>query len=441
MTYETPANLTDEERDYLIAALQERNITPEMWDEGIHSLKMIVEFVSDNQDYLGRFFDYVRREAEKDPRMGESVFEDDYLETILRRAMDAMETPDKQQSLGFLMNGSQLQTLTRVLTSGGEPQESSVTRSEKWEIKEHPNKENASASSITFTRKNRGVEHTITITNPDLFFPGSTRSTRKRGTIITRKLLPYVLQRMTEQNYPDAIRIDLTRLASTVGYKNEDTAYKAVVRFVQQMGATDLSWTKKSGKDKEVTSSGGILFIHRRRQGGTAYIYVNKQFDLRELAKQFTVFPEWAYSLSPVAFDLVRYVFYIARQNTKGIAESGIFNIGLEAILYATGLPTPEEVTGRRYRQLIRNPIEDAIAEIENRVAEVPEAKGNFFITPHVDEATTDIDQWLKGYLEIELRNEYAHFFTTLAERQGELIRRAREASGKEKKTRARKGK
>lgn len=446
MTYQTPATLTEEERDYLVTALQERGITPEKWDEARRNIKMLVELVNDNSDYVERLVDYIRREAEKDPRQGESIFEDDYLENILKRAMEAMEAPDKDlPPLGYLMNGGGLQTFTRVLTSGGEPRQSSVTRSEKWETKEHRDAENPSMSTITFTRRNRGVEHTITITNPDMFFYGTTRDRKKRGTIVTRKLLPFVLQKMTQQNYPEAVRIDLGELVRLEMYKSEETAYKGITRFVQQMGATDLSWTRKStgrGKKKEpITSSGGNLFYHRRRQGSTVYIYVNKQFDLRELAGKFTVFPDWAYALNSGAFDLVRYVFYIARQNKSNIAESGKFNVSMEAVRIAMGLPEIDEVANRRYKQLIRMPIEKAIEEVEQRVASVPEAKGRFFLTPHVDENATDIDKWLAGYIEVELRDEYVTLFTRLAEKQKELIAEATNASGKGKKSGARKGK
>ena len=446
MTDKTSATLTDEERDNLMLALQEHGITPEQWEEASRNIRMIVELVNDNSDYVERLVDYIRREAEKDPRQGESIFEDDYLENILKRAMEAMEAPDKDlPALGYLMNGGGLQTFTRVLTSGGEPQQSSVTRSEKWETREHHDAENPSASTITFIRKNRGVEHAITITNPDVFFPGASRDRKKRGTIVTRKLLPFVLQKMTQQNYPEAVRIDLGELVRLEAYKSEETAYKGVTRFVQQMAATDLSWTRKSsgrGKKKEpTTSSGGSLFYHRRRQGSTVYIYVNRQFDLRELAGQFTVFPDWAYALKPGAFDLVRYVFYIARQKKNDIAETGKFNVSMEAVRIAMGLPEVDEVTNRRYRQLIRTPIEEAIAEVEQRVASVPEAKGRFFLTPHVDENATDIDKWLAGYVEVELRDEYVTLFTRLAEKQKELIAEATTSSGKGKKPGTRKGK
>ena len=105
MTYQTPATLTDEERDYLVSALKERGITPEKWNESRQLLAEFFEFVNDNRDYLKRLGNYVTREVEKDPRQGEAVFEDTYIEDILSRAIEAMEAPGEQKSLGLLMNG------------------------------------------------------------------------------------------------------------------------------------------------------------------------------------------------------------------------------------------------------------------------------------------------------------------------------------------------
>lgn len=335
--------------------------------------------------------------------------------------------------LGYLMNASQIQSLTRVLASGGNPRNSIVTRSEKWETKEGKN-------SITFKRSNRGEVHTLTITNPEILFPGITSDKRKRGTTITRKLLPFVLQKMTQQNYPAVVRIELSELVELGAYQTVDGAYKAITRFVQQMATVDLSWTRKStgrGKKKEpTTSSGGSLFYHRERKGGTAFIYVNQNINIQDLASTWTVFPRWAYALRPGAFDLVHYIFFLARQNTRQISDNdGRFNISMQAIAESMGLPSVDEVKNRRHRQQIRTPIEKAIEEVEERVAATPEAKGLFFITPYVDDGAANIETWLStGYVEVQLRGEYATSFTTIAAKQKELVmdaRKAREASRK----------
>ena len=433
MTYQTPATLTDEERDYLVSALQERGITPEQWEEGREAIKALGEFLEEHREYLARLAEYVRREAERDPRSHTPVSElgdEDlavYIGDILQRAGEAMEAPDTRlPPLGYLMNASHIQQFTRLLTSGGDPRDSIVTRSERWEV-EH------GKDSITFKRTNRGEVQTFTITNPDILFPGLTTGkradVRKRGTQVTRKLLPFVLQKMTQQHYPSIVRVELSELVELGAYKNVDSAYKAIERFVDQMRTVIFHW-KRKGRGKPPASSKGPIFYHSERRDGAAYIPVNEMININDFASTWTVFPRWAYALKPGAFDLVRYVFFIARQNTRQINENnGRFTISMQVIAENMGLPSVDDVQNRRHRQQIRTPIENAIEEIEQRVAETPEAKGLFFITPHVDEATTNIETWLStGYVEVQLLGDYVTSFTTIAEKQKELVAEARKS-------------
>ena len=331
--------------------------------------------------------------------------------------------------LGYLPNPSGIQTLTRVLTSGGNPRNSAVTRSEKWEIVRQDNEENPNASTVTYTRENRGEKQVLTITNPDMFFPGTDANKRKRGTIVTRKLLPFVLQKMVQQGYPDRISIDLIEMVNLGMYSTEDSAYRALTRFTQQMSVADISWESKGrGKKRPKTAGGGVIFYHRSRSGGSAYIYVNQNIDLTALAQMWTVFPRWAYGLSAGPFDLVRYIFFIARQRADQIHDNGRFNISLQVVAENMGLPAPEDVPNRKYREKIRKPIEDAIDEIEQRVAATPEAKGKFFITPYADETTTDIDVWLQGYIEVMFKDEYIDTFSTIAQKKKALVEQASQA-------------
>ena len=133
------------------------------------------------------------------------------------------------------------------------------------------------------------------------------------------------------------------------------------------------------------------------------------------LASYFTVFPRFAYALSNNAFALVRYIFFLARQNTDKIKEKGSFTISMEAVRENLGLPSPDEVKNRKYRQFIIEPIEAAIEEIEEALKKVPEAKEyGFTITPHGTE-TSNINKWLEGFLEIGLNGDFAETFIRIA--------------------------
>ena len=54
MTYEKPANLTDEEHDQLVMILQERGITPDMWNQSRETMRTFIEYVGENREYLER---------------------------------------------------------------------------------------------------------------------------------------------------------------------------------------------------------------------------------------------------------------------------------------------------------------------------------------------------------------------------------------------------
>ena len=119
--------------------------------------------------------------------------------------------------------------------------------------------------------------------------------------------------------------------------------------------------------------------------------------------------------MSNNAFSLVRYIFFIARQNTQSIKDKGTFTISLEAVRENLGLPAPEDVNNRKYRQYIIEPIEEAIEEIEEALLKVPEAKEyGFTLTPYGTD-TSNINKWLQGYLEIGLNGDFAETFVRIA--------------------------
>lgn len=157
------------------------------------------------------------------------------------------------------------------------------------------------------------------------------------------------------------------------------------------------------------------MFYHYRLENGFVKLSVNENFNMEFIANYFTIFPRLAYALSNNAFSLVRYIFFLARQNTQAIKAKGTFTISLEAVRENLGLPSVDDVKNRRYRQLIIEPIEKAIEEVEEALLKVPEAKEyGFTITPHGTD-TSNINEWLQGYLEIGLNGDFAETFVRIA--------------------------
>lgn len=306
--------------------------------------------------------------------------------------------------LGSVPNGDSLNWLYRVLSAskgGRMVQESTGNRHEEITAQQYGDK-------IRFTRTNKqnGSTVIVEIDQADKYL----RKTNKTFT----KILLFALQKMTAQNNPLEVGFSLQELVDLGMYYDTSTARRAVKEFFAQQKLTTLSGTVKKGR-KTVKEEGGILFYHYKISNGFVTLSVNENFNLDFIANYFTVFPRFAYALSNNAFSLVRYIFFLARQNAQAIKDKGTFTISLENVRENLGLPSVDEVNNRKYRQFIIEPIEKAIEEVEEALLSVPEAKEyGFTITPCGTD-TSNIREWLQGYLEIGLNGDFAETFIRLA--------------------------
>ena len=308
--------------------------------------------------------------------------------------------------LGSIPNGDSLNWLYRVITAskGGRTiTASNGNRHEEIKVIDRGGK-------TTFTRKNKqnGSTVIIEIDQADKYLS----KTNKTFT----KVLLFTLQKMTAQNFPLEVGFSLQELVELGMYSTTSNAGRAVKEFFAQQKLTTLSGIVKKGR-KTVKEEGGVLFYHYKINNGFVTLSVNENFNLDFIASYFTVFPRFAYALSNNAFSLVRYIFFLARQNTQAIKDKGTFTISLENIRENLGLPSVDGVKNRKYRQFIIEPIEKAIEETEEALLRVPEAKEyGFTITP-VGTETSSIEEWLQGYLEIGLNGDFAETFVKLAEK------------------------
>ena len=306
--------------------------------------------------------------------------------------------------LGSVPNGDSLNWLFRVISAskGGRiVQANPANRHEEITAQQYGDK-------VRFTRTNKqnGTTAIVEIDQADKYLS----KTNKTFT----KVLLFTLQKMTAQNFPLEVGFTLQELVDLGMYSTTSNAGRAVKEFFAQQKLTTLSGTVKKGR-KTVKEEGGILFYHYRLENGFVKLSVNENFNMEFIANYFTIFPRFAYALSNNAFSLVRYIFFLARQNTQAIKDKGTFRISLEAVRENLGLPSPEEVNNRKYRQFIIEPIEKAIEETEEALRNVPEAKEyGFTLTPYGTD-TSNINKWLQGYLEIGLNGDFAETFVRLA--------------------------
>ena len=327
-------------------------------------------------------------------------------------------------TLAALTNASEFNTLNRILLSNGALKKSTVTRSEKITTERRTDD---GVTTVRYTRSNRGDKHIITITNADVLFKKNNRH--------IKKLLPFTLQKMQQQSFPSKVAVDLEELVTLGMYSTTDNAWRGLSAFAKAMENIDIHWqrkvttraTKKGDKTTTTTvEEGGVLIYHRKRRQNIGYLSVNEEFPIAALAREYTVFPSWAYALPIKAFDLALYIFYVARMQKDDILNTGGFNLSLQAIHERLGLPTVKEVEtkmNRKYKERIRQPIEEAIEAIEEAVSQ-SDAAGKFFITPMTND-DADIKEWLQGYIRIDLKEEYAATFRTIADHKQKKIEAA----------------
>ena len=222
---------------------------------------------------------------------------------------------------------------------------------------------------------------------------------------------------MNEQHYPATVRLFLNDLVDAGLYSTTPNAKRGVIEFFEQQKLITIKGTtKKNGKT--VTEEGGILFYNYKfdRGKGVIDLQMNENFNINFIANYYSIFPRFAYALkNNNAFTLVRYIFYIARQRTREIKESGTFNIRLDTIRENLGLPAVDEVKNRKYKQFIVEPIEKAIEDIEEALQNVPEAKNRSFTITPIAPDSKNINEWLNGYIEIGLAGDFAETFINIA--------------------------
>lgn len=310
---------------------------------------------------------------------------------------------DPLAPLASMPNGEALNWLFRISASKGGRvvSKSPANRHEEVTIQKKGNR-----LRLTRTNKQTGSTTTVEIDQADKFLGKSNK------TFV--KMLSFTLQKMAQQNFPLIVGFPLQELVDVNMYGNTDSARRAVYSFAEHIIPILVYGSIKKG-NKLLKENVGNLIYNIKIDGAFVRVYINENYNIRFLAPYFTVLPIFSYSLGTNAFFLVRYIFFLARQNSQAIKDKGAFTINLDSIREMLGLPAPDEVKNWKYKQYIMTPIEDAIEEIEEALQNVPEAREyGFTITPY-GTAATNINEWLQGYLEIGLRGDFAETFVRLA--------------------------
>lgn len=179
---------------------------------------------------------------------------------------------------------------------------------------------------------------------------------------------------------------------------------------------------KRNGSNAVKVDDLTVPFIKGGIENNQCYIYFNPHMDWGFFAQYFTKIPKYIFSLSDRAGILLYYIFYLARQHTKEIADRGYFTISFRAI--HSLLKLPSEISTQRHEQLIRSPIEDAVREIEETHKQMYGNKE--FLLELVYDEKAGISEYLdNGYLKVSLAGAFAEPFISQNQTQQKKIQQA----------------
>ena len=170
-----------------------------------------------------------------------------------------------------------------------------------------------------------------------------------------------------------------------------------------------IQQTKKRGSSIDALE---VLFTGSRIERGQCTIFFNERISWSFIAQYFTILPRYYFKLPNRASDLLYYIFYLARQHTKDIEERGYFTIGFRAIQHRLQLPS--EVGSPNPQRDIKQPIEDAIVQIEDGHSGL---YGNmeFGLLPVYDEDASIAEYLDNGYLKVTLTGAFAETFIAIS--------------------------
>lgn len=242
---------------------------------------------------------------------------------------------------------------------------------------------------------------------------------KSRQSVNFRKTLNFILQKANEQNIPQNIFFDLSEYQKNTGYKSKDTAYRGAVRNFETLRGISIGGTIKKGS-KEIRNKTSYIFIAKDITYNQCFIEC-KPHIVEMLSQYFTLLPKWAGELNTKAYDLLDYIFYMARQtqNIFNIRKDNKFNISMKAINNYIGGHDPEDT--ERHAQLIIDPILNAIEEIEDT-----QRGEKLKITPIYNHNYKNAFQFLEGgYIEIELGEEAGKYFCDRSQDREKKIKKA----------------
>lgn len=181
----------------------------------------------------------------------------------------------------------------------------------------------------------------------------------------------------------------------------------------------NIQQTKKRGSSIDALE---VLFTGANIKNGQCTVYFNPRISWSFIAQYFTILPRYYFKLSNRASDLLYYIFFLARQNTRDIEKRSYFNISFRAIQHRLQLPS--EAGTKNPQRDIKDPIDEVIEELETEHSNL---YGNteFSLLPVYDEAASIKDYLDNGYLRVSLTGAFAETYIEISKDTEKKIEQA----------------
>lgn len=290
-------------------------------------------------------------------------------------------------------------------------------------------------SDITIKREIKGkggiVEESQTIKISNLNF-----YKRNKKTVL---IFSYLFQTLAQTPGANCVYLSYKELVDVGIYETVDGARRGVNNFYDYFHGNDkksIPGVSVAGKFKTKERKSSIqterdLVTGRDLTEGGQVIYLNSELNLSIFTAYTSFLPLWAYRLENLdAFLLVRYIFYTARMKGDTFIKPDradqnnqhpykYFTLSFDSVRDALGLPAPVDVTGRKYKEKIKDPIEQAIEDVEAAIASInaPEKSILVTLTPKGTDATSNIEEYLRCKLEIGIIDTFANSFIEAAKK------------------------
>ena len=225
---------------------------------------------------------------------------------------------------------------------------------------------------------------------------------KKKQSAKLRKVMNFILIKANEQHFPSKITFTLDEYMSKTGATSKDAAYRAAKKELDMLLGFQIAGTIKRGK-KERRSMLAYVFTGRDVSYNQCEMRCNPDY-VQLMCQYFSLLPQWAGELKTKAYDLLDYIYYMARQNTDKIRKRGHFNISLKAVNNYMGSHSPEDT--QRHTEYIIDPILNAITEIEET-----QKNNELKITPVYDFDYKNAHDFLNGYLQIEMEPNALNYY------------------------------